>query len=345
MEQLQQQLSQQTGLNTKPSQPPSPVALEAQVSGRELQQHHPMKVKQSQPSPRHVRLQKPHPPERKVMLGKWKDGGKAPIEIERGAAVVDGNVAYFIDQYGQTYSYIKSWSALPECPYRGSSLAVVGDHITAIGGCSIGVPQNKLLSIADKKWVEHFPPMPTERWCTVAVSTRHHLIVAGGYSGSCPLSTVEVMDIQTLVWSTAASLPHPYSSASAAICGDQLYILGGSNRYGPTKSVLTCSLTSLLQSHSETSSHSVWKRISDAPVYLSTCVAVDGELLAVGGQDGQLKATSAVYMYEPVADSWVHISNMPTSRSRCLVAILPTNKMMVVGGHDTVTIANIIHYQ
>ena len=353
VEQLQQQLSQQTGLNTKPSQPPSPVALEAQVSGRELQQHHPMKVKQSQPSPRQDQLQKPHPPERKVMLGKWKDGEKAPVEMERGAAVVDENVAYFMNRFGQTYSYNKRWSKLPRCPYRDSSLAVIRGLLTAIGGYG-GLPQNKLLSIVEKKWVEHFPPMPTKRWCTAAVTTRRHLIVAGGYTGSNPLNTVEVMDIQTLVWSTAASLLLPYSYASAAICGDQLYILGGANKDGRKKSAFTCSLTSLLQSRGKALSRSVWKSISDAPPYWSTCVAVDGELLAVGGElqaiggeDKQDMTASAVYKYEATSDSWLHISNMPTGRSRCLVAVLPSNEMMVVGGSggwNKVTIAD-IYYQ
>ena len=344
VEQLQQQLSQQTGLNTKPSQPPSPVALEAQVSGIELQQLHPMKVKQSQPSPRQDQLQKLHPPERKVMLGEWRDGGKAPIRMRRGAAVVDGNVAYFLNWDGQIYFYYKRWSELPLCPYWCSSLAVIKGLPTAIGGRSRGLfatvkilfgsgVQNKLLSLVDTKWVEHFPPMPTKRSHTAAVTTQHHLIVAGGVDGSSRLNTVEVMDIQTLVWSTAASLAHPYSNVSAAICGDQLYMLGGNDKDGLTKSVLTCSLTSLLQSHSEISSHLVWKRISDAPVDWSTCVAVDGELLAVGGWDErQDEATSAVYKYELASDSWRLINNMPTCRYHCLVAVLPTSEMMVVGG-------------
>ena len=346
VEQLQQQLSQQTGLNTKPSQPPSPVALEAQVSGRELQQHHPMKVKQSQPSPRQDQLKKPHPP---MMLGKWRDGGKAPIVMRRGAAVVDGNVAYFMHWEGEIlYSYNKRWSKLPECPHFYSSLAVIRGLLTAIGGLKLGVslPQNKLLSFVDEKWVEQFQPMPTKRYLTAAVTTQHHLIVAGGHDGSSRLGTVEVMDILTLVWSTAASLPHPYSNASAAICGDQLYMLGGNGKSGRTKSVLTCSLTSLLQPH-RISSHSVWKRISDAPVYNSTCVAVDGELLAVGGQDERYEVTSAVYKYELTSNSWNLISNMPTSRYDSLVVVLPTNEMMVMGGSeglhstDTVLIAKI----
>ena len=33
----------------------------------------------------------------------------------------------------------------------------------------------------DRKWVEHFPPMPTKRYWTAAVTTKQHLIVAGAW--------------------------------------------------------------------------------------------------------------------------------------------------------------------
>ena len=37
------------------------------------------------------------------------------------------------------------------------------------------------------------------------------------------------MDTKSLVWSTVASLPHPYTGASMTTCGDQLYMLGGAD--------------------------------------------------------------------------------------------------------------------
>ena len=158
--------------------------------------------------------------------------------------------------------------------------------------------------------------------------------MAGGQTGtSNNLNTVEVMDIETLVWSTAASLPDLYSSASATICGDHLYMLGGWDSGGnKTKSVLTCSLTKLLQSCSETLSDPVWCRITDVPVYHSTCAAVNGELVAVGGEDKRNNSTAAVHKYNPTTNSWDLISNMPTARYDCFVAVLPTNEMIVVGG-------------
>ena len=174
--------------------------------------------------------------------------------------------------------------------------------------------------------------MPSKRSHTAVVSTKQHLTVAGGKGNqSSELDTVEVMNIQTLVWSIASSLPHLYSDALATICGDQLYMLGGVDMDDHSKSVLTCLLTKLLQSCSRAPTSSVWHRITDVPVYHSTCAAVNGELMAVGGKNAKHKATSFVHKYNPTTDSWDIIINMPNARYWCHVAVLPTYEVMVIG--------------
>ena len=296
---------------------------------------------------------KPHPHSVRKMTLNWRDGGKAPVKIIRGAAVVDGDMAYFLHKYGDVCSYdscSKKWKELPKYPRKFSYLAIVSGQLTAIGGYSL--PEyytNKLLSL-QTEWKEIFPPMPTKRSTIAAVTTKEHLIVAGGCHGGS-ITTVEVMDTKNLVWSTVASLPHPYHGTSMTISGDQLHILGGEDDKGKTKSVLTCSLTELLQSSSSSSS-SIWHRVADAPVYRSTCAIVNGVLLAVGGCDKDDKPSAAIHKYSPTTNSWDLISNMPTARYFSFVAVLPTNEMMVVGGCDvsygtfkTVEIANINYLQ
>ena len=333
VEQLQQQLSQQS---LKPSQPPPPS--QAQVRGRQLQERVSRKQLPVQSS-----LQVDHKPHPLRVTLNWRDGGKAPFEMIRGAAVVDEDMAYFIHWGGEVCSYnliSKKWSKLSKYLYKHGNLVVINCQLTAIGGCknvfNKDTYTNKLLCLPDYK--EVFPAMPTKRWGTTAVTLKEHLIVAGGTIGRSDtdrLNTVEVMDTKTLVWSTVASLPHPYSRASMTICGDQLYMLGGWDNKGRTKSVLTCSLTELLQSSS--SSSSIWHRVADhdAPAYLSTCAAVNGELLAVGGCDKDWKSSSAIHKYNPTTNSWDLISDMPTARRYTLAAVLPTNEMMVVGGNIT----------
>ena len=238
--------------------------------------------------------------------------------------MVDGNAAYFMNFDGEVCSYnvsSKKWSILPKCPYT-----------------------NKLLSLPGYK--EIFPAMPTKRRDATAVTSKGHLIVAGGAIGVLDvdmLNIVEVMDTKTLVWSTVASLPHPYSEASGGICGNQLYMLGGWDDQGKTKSVLTCSLTELLLQSS--SSSSIWHRVADAPAYHSTCAAVNGELLVVGGLYEHWKSSSAICKYNRTTNSWNLISNVPTARYYSLIAVLPTNEMIVFGGStvllgDGIEIAN-----
>ena len=283
----------------------------------------------------------------------WRDGGQAPFDMGRGAAVVDGEVAYFVGFNGQCCSYNsinKMWRTLPECPYMWCSLAIVNHQLTAIGGRKIDVfnllnrgETNKLFTFHENEnWNEIFPPMPTKRRSVAVISSEHYLIVAGGEIGLITSSmivqtAVEVMDTKTLVWSTVASLPHPYGWASATICGDQLYMLGGLDDKDKTKSVLTCSLRELLQSSSSSSSSSsVWRRVTDTPAYLSTCTTVNGELLAVGGCDEDTKAISFIHKFNPTTNSWDHISGTSIARHSCLVVVLPTNEMMVVGGSNQV---------
>jgi hypothetical protein len=286
------------------------------------------------------------------MILNWRDGDNAPFEMIRGAAVVDGNVAYFLHEYADILSFdscSKKCKKLPKYGCKYSGLAVVNGQLTAIGGYIPGLEDtNKLFSL-QTEWKEVFPPMPTKRSFVAAVTIKERLIVAGGYRrGVGSLTTVEVMDTKRPVWSTVASLPHPYTGASVTICGDQLYMLGGWDDKDKTKSVLTCSLTELLLSLP--SSSSTWHRVADASAYSSTCAAVNGELLAVGGCDKDEKPSSALHKYNPTTDSWDLISNMPTARWRSLVAVLPANEIMVVGGYNKdgnskiVEIANIIVY-
>ena len=314
-----------------PAQQQTNHSLQRQVE--QLQQQLSQQVQTNQDHKQHP-LQ-----EGKVTLN-WRDGGKAPFGMARGAAMVDEGVAYFMHFDGQACSYnsaSKKWSELPKYPYTYSSLGVVNGQLTAIGGCESAFMNhtytNKLLSLRGR-WSDVFPPMPTKRRGTTAVTSKEHLIVAGGSTGpfidSDIISTVEVMDTKTLVWSTVASLPHPYDWATATIYGDHLYMLGGHDDKGKTKSVLTCSLTELLQSSSLSSS--VWHRVADAPAYFSTCAAVNGQLLAVGGCDEGCKATAAIHKYNQRTNTWDHISDMPTVRYLCLVAVLPTNETMAIGG-------------
>ena len=157
------------------------------------------------------------------------------------------------------------------------------------------------------------------------------------------------MNTETLQWSTAAPFPTSLYDASAVICRDSIYVAAmrqSQNDFKrvPTREVYTCSISDLLQSCSRplvaylsralslSPAKGVWKRVADLPVSETACVSIFDQLVAVGGRDSNGDATTAVHVYDPVADSWKLVSHMLTPRIKCFAAVLPNNKLIVVGG-------------
>ena len=305
----------------------------------------------------HLRVEQPQAKvgskmaEKRSIKLRWRDGGRAPEKMFFGSCTADDHMTYFRDGRSDNVrahnAATGKWNKLPKCPYRYSTLVVVNGVLTAVGGRdSSFTSTNKLLSlVGEGKWVEQLPCMPTKRYDTAAVCSGKTLVVIGCSSGCVNLKTVELLDIDSLQWFIANELPHPHSSASATVCGDNLYLVGGFDDSGyATKSVLTCSLRALVQSakpatlrgRSEkafSQTEQVWREVASLPVTFSTCTSLNGQLIAVGGWDSDAKkSTNSVYAYDPTTDRWDVISTMPTAQHRCLVVVLPGNQLMVVGG-------------
>ena len=283
----------------------------------------------------------------------------APSNFVRWSdAVVDENKVYIRGGDTQViYAYDTlqcTWSELPYCMNDNYSIAVINGLLTTIGGYRAISYSNQLFSLtgegSSRRWTEKFPPMPTKRRWTTALRDEKFLIVVGG-SGekgmNLKLTTVEIMNTETFQWSTAANLPEPLVNASAAICGNSIYLLGGKNiSLSSTKSVYTCTVSALLRScrsHSlgqwfkkalSTSQSNIWSSVANVPVASSTCLSFHGQLLAIGGSDAFRRATPFVHMYNPTTYSWEPISHMLIPRHQCYAAVIPDNQLMVVGGYS-----------
>ena len=261
----------------------------------------------------------------------------------RGAAVSDGRTTYFnsLDSTS-VYCYCSEqqlWRRLPDCHSMDSALVMADHMITTVGGRDQEKqPTNCLASLTvegkNSKWVELFPAMPTPRYCLAAVHIGRNIIAAGGHDGERRLSTVEIVDTDLWQWSSAASLPHPMSGSSITVCEDILYLLGGDDENAHrTLSVFTSSITDLLHQQHETANQpAVWRRAADTPYYWSTAVSVEGQLLAIGGDDEYFKNTSAIFAYDPTSDSWKDMGHMDIPRYRALASVLPSNELIVAGG-------------
>lgn len=306
----------------------------------------------------------------------WREVHSAsPFKMIRGSAVVDEDIVYFMNTGGDVCAYNSityEWHVVPGCPLFGSSLAVVNDLVTAVGGEELvgNKPSKKLLSLVnkdgEKKWVpqDQFEQIPTPRNFPAVVCIKSHLIVAGGKKGrnygQTYLNSVEIMNTENGRWSTAARLPYPYSRMSMTVCRDRIYMLGGFGLTGRVRSVISCSVDALLGStlwsnwiRSGIAFRPVWQLITKIPTYhFATCVTVKDELFALGGclSTDETVNTNRIHKFNTNTKSWEQIGVMPRSVERCLAVVLPTNELMVVGGgvsaqHDqgsnAVSIANI----
>ena len=222
------------------------------------------------------------------------------------------------------------------------SIAVINNSLTTIGGEVKHTVTNKLFSFTDgdESWTEKFPPMPTKRRRTAALCTETSLIVVGGVGETGGLLTVEVMNTNTLQWSSAADPPHPvwlWCCRSLTLCGEQLFLANDTDLYQCelTSLIQSCPSTTSTSSHTAHAANTVWKEVSDLPAFNATCVSLNGRLLAIGGQGrsaSHLPRQTAIHMYDPATNSWTIISHMSIARSNCFAAVLPHNQLVVVGG-------------
>ena len=298
---------------------------------------------------------------------KWSRESKAPCSMYRScdAAVCADGVAFFRPAHTNkiyAFNYNTSgtapqFSQLPDCPLNSCSMVMINNKLTVVGGHLPGSGCfNKLFTFKKSgnsgAWMEEFPPMPTKRRWTIALSTKTVLIVIGGARNGEFLKIVEVMDIATREWYTAANAPERLLSFSATVCGDKIYLLGGkieSFDLLSSRSVFTCSLSALIQSccfkpvkqdtlvcRGPTSitltRDGIWSRLADLPVESSTCVSFRGQLIAVGGERHSASSTN-IYLYNSVTNSWNVASHMSVPRRACFAAVMDNRNLIVVGGH------------
>ena len=285
------------------------------------------------------------PMELKRVKLEWQKEGKGPRKLSRtdeALAVTDNAVFLRPGGSSEIYSYViatNSWARFPDSPVSDCGLAILKRKLTVVGGKKDGQFTGKLLSLVEtagrKEWIVIYPSMSTKRCSPVLIHCQNSLVVAGGEAESGYLKTVEVLNIDTSVWQKVPDLPNPLVFASTTIIGTQLYILGGwVEKMAPTYSVISCSLKSLIQpdgvSQEPDKCPSPWHSLRDLPLKGSTCVAVRGRLLSIGGRDIH-KPMSTIHIYNPLTNSWEVLTYMIYPRHQCYATVLD-KKLLVFGG-------------
>lgn len=297
-------------------------------------------------------------PEFKVngKMFRWFPCSRLPAQLYSGTAVCIRDKIYVNGQgLNGVFELDPSrnmWSALPVAPTASFALVGIRGVLTTVGGYTTQAYSEALYSlvsiVGSHAWRATYPPMKEPRINAGAIATHDYLVVAGGEI-QAPRNrfvswNVELMHIDTQQWMAVDKLPKPAKRISMASTGDHIYVVGGLTRNNqPLKEIFHVSMTNLVNSGAQGLSKALrsgtcWGSAS-VPVVYATCAVVNQQLLVLGGWDNQ--PSLAMYgmnidSQSGQVDSWSQIGKLPLARFDGMAAVLPGQRLVVIGGRGNV---------
>ena len=281
-----------------------------------------------------------------------------PMEAISYAATIHNSKVYIsaggIDGNGKPVSPVLvystnelKWSTLPEQQHC-AAIAVLNNHVTLIGGrnVSTGKVTNTLSTWYEEEgqWKQVLPHMPTGRTCPAVICHANLLLVTGGLAkDDTALNTTDVLDLTTMKWSIpeGLNLPVPLWRHHLALCGEYLYLVGGTTVH-PRQSPEDNNSQAWRAKWSDVKQtaapqhfqpqRGVWTQIADPPTLCPTPVSCGGTLYTVGGVTRGGKPISMVYTYIPARNQWVSVGDMSVGRVDHCAVPLSSNAIFVAGG-------------
>ncbi len=230
------------------------------------------------------------------------------------------------------------WTKLPEYTAMWFAMTSLANRLVLVGGHDPrnNKPTNQLAVFEAREWTHPYPPMNIARDTSTAVSFNNHIIVAGGSDDEGLTSSVEVLDVVSRRWYIAQSLPNPQSDLKWTLIGNTLYLMGGYDHTGETKTVHHVDLNELIaKALSNLDTPTLWQTLQEVPLKFSAPLSIGRSLLAVGGWDGNNPSLS-IHLYQPDTRRWVKVGDLPTARYRCICSVLPSGEVIVAGGETYV---------
>ena len=264
-------------------------------------------------------------------------GGSVQSVFIGDAVYVGGGAGYRDECTVMKLEQNQWWIELPEYTAKWFAMTSFANRLVLVGGHGPRntTKTNQLAVFESGEWTHPYPPMNSVRYSSTAVSFNNHIIVAGGYGydGKDRISSVEVLDVASKRWYIAQSLPNPRAIMKSALIGSTLYLMGGWDHTGPTKTVHHIDLNELIaKALSNLDAPTLWQTIEDIQLQFSAPLSIGRSLLAVGGLDNRSNPSSSIYLYQPDARMWVKVGDLPTARYRFTCSTLPSGEVIVAGG-------------
>jgi non-specific serine/threonine protein kinase len=220
------------------------------------------------------------------------------------------------------------WQTLHDAPTARQQLAAAEDHgsVWVVGGILGDKATAKAESydpVVDK-W-KAGPSLPVQVHHASAASYKGELVVLGGWIPDGPNLTATISDrvfaLRNGQWVDLPRLTHPRAAAAAAVVGDRLVVVGGQ-------------ADGQLVPATEVFDGDHWHDAAAMPTLREhVAAASDGKFVyVVGGRDlSPSKNFGKLERYDPAADTWQKLPDMPTARGG-LGATVVNGRLVVVGG-------------
>ncbi len=139
-------------------------------------------------------------------------------------------------------------------------------------------------------------------------------------------------------------LPFRWRDPSSLLINNRWYLLGGAAEGEVYSNRAVCAHVDILlqkalprdqaSTDSDSTNNSAWEVLPNTPHYAPAAATFGSSLLAVGGPttDHSLNPQSAVHVYSPCTNAWIHISDLPAPRLWTATAILSPTELLVIGG-------------
>ncbi len=257
-----------------------------------------------------------------------------------------------------------NWSQGPALPFPLASFATAERYL--IGGDSTSIDYlNTNLYFDGTSYVSRAPleidsiPIPLKNSCAAFDGSR--VYVFGGYAAG-PTSFAFTYDPGTDSWRDIGPMPYSTYGCSAAYIGGEIHIMGGNGQtdhyvYIPSSDTFVSEPSSLythdygcavatgtsiyliggendLVEEYDIASNT-WSEKARLGLWLKghACAEYDGLIYVFGGEMENGEINTQVFRYDPAADRWEAISEIPTPR-KFLGAFVYGNTIHVVGGID-----------
>jgi len=229
------------------------------------------------------------------------------------------------------------WRFEPEAPKAPveSGAAAIGPTIYLAGGNRPGNLHTVMaFDTRTGRWSEP-TKLPVGLNHVAAAAHDGKLYLAGGYlEGEGETDLFFEYDPATGKWREMPPMQRARGAAAAAVLGDKLYVVdGGPQPYGVDDPQPPFSLLEVFDFDTGT-----WSTAARPPVAVHHFGAafVDGKLYIGGGRIGEEESTDAFAVYDPAADRWTRLPDLPQGEVSSTGLVAAGNRVVVFGGDNEV---------